>query len=329
MSVRSGRAHGVRYFSRLSEVPEDAWAALRARPPASINGSRAWVAGTLASVDRGREPRLLAVEEDDRLVALLPLVVDRRRDPPTAQLAGSTFNDLTDVLVLPGHESAATAVVAQLREMADHGWGVVLDLLDPAGALAAADRDTRLLTWAVSECAPTVDLRGPWRSHASKRRRQQWDRSLRRLRARHRVEFTRLAGRDVLTALPEFVRIRELRLRDERHPLDLTSIPLLEAVAADLATAGSCECVELRVDGEVVASDIYLLDPPVALMWLRAMHPAWRGYCCGHLLLRATAEVLAEDGFDVLDLGVGAEPYKFFFGAEKRLLMRASAGPSC
>jgi CelD/BcsL family acetyltransferase involved in cellulose biosynthesis len=138
------------------------------------------------------------------------------------------------------------------------------------------------------------------------------------------VESRWLEGADVVRALPEFLRVREARLRAKGRPLDGMPISLIDAVVPRLAAAGSCAFADLRIDGRMVARDLYLLDPPVALLWLRALDIGWRRVPCGHLLLRSTAQELAADGYDVLDLGTGDEPYKFVFGAQRRALLRAS-----
>lgn len=311
-----------------TEVPSEEWDALVARPPASVNCSRAWVSGALASVDRQRTPQLLTVHADGQLVALLPLALDRAGPRPTLRLVGSPYHDLADVLVRPGHEQAAVAVVTQLRALTGRGWSVDLDLLDPDGALIAADRERALLAWEPSQCAPLIDLGGDWRCAASPRRRRQWRSHRRRLERLHALEFRWIEGDEVVPALPEFVRVREGRLRLKRYPLDPLQVELLNAVVPPLAAAGRCAFAELRLDGAMVARDLYLLDGRVGLMWLRALDVAWMRYACGHLLLRWSAESLAAKGFEALDLGCGGEPYKFVFGAEPRMLLRASAHPA-
>jgi CelD/BcsL family acetyltransferase involved in cellulose biosynthesis len=325
LKVTVPRRLRVRVHRRIDDVPACAWDALAARPPATANGSRAWVAAAFATSDRDRTPCLLAVEGDDGgLLALLPLAVDPG-SRPVARLVGTPHNDLNDVLVRPGRGHAAKAIVDELRAMAERGYAVDLDGLDPDGALAAADVD-RVLDWSPGECAPVVDLHGPWATAASAQRRAQWNRALRRLRRGHRVELRWTTGVRLASRLPAFLRMREARLRDKGHPLDLPPVALIEQVVPELAGRGRCALAELAVDGRAVAQDLYLLDRPVALLWLRALDGAWRRFHCGHLLLRAAADSLAADRYDVLDLGWGAERYKFFFGAEPRRLLRASAG---
>jgi CelD/BcsL family acetyltransferase involved in cellulose biosynthesis len=86
--------------------------------------------------------------------------------------------------------------------------------------------------------------------------------------------------------------------------------------------------MEMLVDGGVAACDLYLLDGSVAMLWLRALSMSWLGYSCGHLLLQTSADQLAAEGYEALDLGRGAEPYKFRSGAHARVLLRASTAIS-
>ena len=309
---------------RLDAVPSVAWDTLTARPPASINGSRRWVAAAFALAHPAAVPLLLAATAKERLVALLPLALHEPDTAPTLRVAGSPHNDLSDVLHLPGHgRAAADAMLAALTDVRRRGWAVELDAIDPDGVLAAADEPRDRLRWSPGEPAPRVDLRSTWRSAASSRRRQQWNRRLRRLRERHHVEFRRGDKEEVLAGLADFVAMRAARLRATGRSDGLPPEPFLVDVVRRLAGTGSCAFMELLVDGRPAARDLYLLERPVATMWLRALDPSWRRYPCGHLLLRASAEAFAADGFDVLDLGTGDEPYKYVFGAERRVLLRA------
>jgi CelD/BcsL family acetyltransferase involved in cellulose biosynthesis len=318
----------VRASRRLDEIGESEWSALTARGPASVSGSRLWLTAAFASVSRGLAPYLLAAEAGGRIEALLPLALDTRGETPALRPVGSPHNDLTDLLVAPGSERGATAIVEELRALAARGWLVELDSLDPDGALVAAGRQTGALAWGEGKVSPLVDLRGNWRVAASTRRRQQWDRALRRLRARHRVDFAWLRGAEAVDALPEFLSVRAARLRAKGYPQDRPPVPLIEAAVPLLAHAGKCAFAELCIDGRMAARDLYVLDRGTGMMWLRALDEEWRRFPCGHLLLRATAEHLASEGYHALDLGRGDEPYKFFFGAVPRTLLCASPRPA-
>lgn len=321
------QAPQVRVVSRLSEIDERDWSALTARSPASLSGSREWLAAAFATVSRGLEPYLLAVESNGRLDALLPLALDPSGEGPALRPGGSPHNDLTDVLVAPGREAAAATIVAELVALSKRGWSVLLDSLDPDGVLTAATRESGAFSWSEGRASPLIDLGGSWRAAASQRRRQQWDRALRRLRASHRVEFELIEGGEATAALGEFLYVREARLRAKGHPTDRPPVPLVVAAVPRLARLGRCAFAEMRIDGRMVARDLYLLDRGTGFMWLRAFDDEWQRFPCGHLLLRATAERLAAMGYEALDLGRGDEPYKFFFGAANRTLLHASLRP--
>jgi CelD/BcsL family acetyltransferase involved in cellulose biosynthesis len=266
---------------------------------------------------------LFAAEAEGRLVGLLPLALHEHRLFPTLRFAGAPHNDLNDVLVLPGYErEAPAAIVDVLAGVEERGWSLCLDDVDPGGQLAAIGGQ-RVLEWAPGGRAPVIDLRGPWEAAASGPRRRQWNRRLRRLRERHAVEIRRLDGEAIIDALPRFAALRAARLHATGRAPDQPPPAFFQAIARELAPAGACALVEMLVDGDAVASDLYLLNPPVALMWLRALDPGFQRFPCGHLLLRATAELLAADGYESLDLGRGDEPYKYVFGAEPRTLLRA------
>lgn len=307
------------------------WDALTARPPASLSGSRRWSAAAFEAAHPEAEPMLVAVEGEGRLLGLLSLAVHAGKGGERIiRFAGSPHNDMTDLMVLPGSSpGVAVAALRALQRLHEEGYSLQLDALDPGGSLAAGGPPVEALEWGIDEPAPVVDLTGPWHSGASHRRRKQWERKLRRLDKAHAVEFRVIDGPRMIEELAMFGRLREARrLATAREP-DLPPTPFFEAVVGRLCRSGACAFFEMTIDGVPVARDLYLLDSPVAMMWLRALDPAWQQTPCGHLLLRKTAEILAEREYETLDLGRGAEVYKFFFSArERRLLTVHSPAPA-
>jgi CelD/BcsL family acetyltransferase involved in cellulose biosynthesis len=317
----------VRVCHCLDDVAPGHWDALGARPPASLIGSRPWVEAALATVDRGCVPFLVAVETPESLVGLMTLVLDQFPPRPVLRFAGSPFNDLTDLMTLAGHElPAGAAAIEALRMLVSNGCAMDIGDLDPEGALAHADRDRRMFDWDAASGAPTLALHDPNPS-ISARERRRLDRSLRALRAVHRVEFRRTDGEEMVTALGDFIRLRAARLRALGRNVADPPVTLLDAAVRRLAPLGRCAFMEMQLDGAVVARDLYLLDGTVAMLWLRALDLAWLRYSCGHLLLRATGDRLAAQGYDTLDFGRGDELYKFRFGGRERVLLRARLPP--
>jgi CelD/BcsL family acetyltransferase involved in cellulose biosynthesis len=315
----------VQAYEQIQDVPAASWKALTARSPASVTGSRAWLEAALATVDRDADPYLLTVCDGDRPVGLMTLVSESG-PRPRLRFAAAPFNDLTDLLVCPGYEAAASAAVLHaLRGRAREGWTVELMDLDPAGSLAAGDPQRRLLRWEPSWSAPTLRLDGNDLPRPSRRRRRNWDRALAQLTARHRVEIRFVTGSAMLTDLKEFTHVRDIRLRAKKRNLHDPPLALLEAAVRRLAPLERCGFMELHVADLVVARDLYLLDGSVAMLWLRALCMDWLRYSCGHLLLRASSEHLAIRGFHTIDFGRGAEEYKFAFGAQDRVLLTARA----
>jgi CelD/BcsL family acetyltransferase involved in cellulose biosynthesis len=316
----------LRTYRDLTQVGgREGWSELRARPPASLTASRGWLSAAALTVDRGSVPYLLAVEDDDRLLGLMTLTLDRDERGARVRFAASPNNDLCDVLSRPGCEQlVGDLILAELARIIARGWSIALESVDPSGLLFAAAGHSNLLSWSQDECAPTVDLQGPWRTAVSGRRGSQWARRMRRLRQAGAVELRQLEGDGVCRELSSFLTLREAR-RAAKGYQDLPPTAFLTHVVNELAPTGNCILMELLVDGAPVAADLYLIDRPVALMWLRGLDPRWRRFPCGHLLLQASAESLSECGFDTLDLGRGDEPYKALFGAERRVLLRATA----
>jgi CelD/BcsL family acetyltransferase involved in cellulose biosynthesis len=317
----------LRVCHSLAEIgPAERWNALRARAPASITASRPWLSAAAATTDRHARPHLLTVQDDERLLGLLALTVKQHDDGAHVQFAGCPNNDLSDLLAEPGHEAiVGDLIVAELARIVARGWSISLTSVDPDGLLYRTASRTGLLSWTSDDCAPIVDLRGPWREAASRARRAQWDRRMRALSKAGPVELRRLEGDPLRDQLATFLRLRAARRAVKGHQ-DLPPTAFLTHAVNELAPDGRCILMELRVNGDPVASDLYLIEQSVALMWLRGLDPSWQRFSCGHLLLRASAEAFERKGFDTLDLGRGDEPYKAYFGAQKRVLLHGSAG---
>ncbi len=310
----------TRVHEHPDEVSSAAWAALAARPPASVTGSREWIDAALRTVDRGRTPYLTGFYANGALIGLLTLVGEHTGGSGgTLRFAGSASNDLADVMALPGHEEmVARAAVTFLTGKTHEGWRLDLTDVDPDGLLARG-RDARL-RWKETCSAPVVELdhpsAGPPRSRSSRLAR-----ALGALRQEHDVKFRCVRGAYVDEELEAFIAMRELRLLALSRTLDDPPLDFLRAAVARLAPTDHCAFLELLVDDEVVARDLHLLDDGVAMLWLRALDMRWLRPPCGLLLLGESMRWLRSEGFRRLDFGRGGERYKFEWGGCQRRLL--------
>lgn len=307
------------------DIPAEAWAALVARPPASITGSRAWIDAALATVDRDRSPCLAAFYSGDYLAGLLTLVRDGEpgHGGGILRFAASPSNDLADVLALPGHEDVvAQAAVAFLTQRASEGWRIELSDLDPDGLLARIHSSG--LHWNTASVAPVVDLHHLPAGWPPQRHRR-LARALDKLRDSHHVTFRCTSGDGMLDELEKFIAMREIRLRALSRTLDDPPLDFLREAIRRLAHTSRCVFLDLLVDDRVVASDLHLLDRGVAMLWLRALDMRWLRPPCGLLLLGESMRWLRSEGFTTLDFGRGDERYKFEWGGEPRRLLSATA----
>lgn len=300
-----------------------AWAALSARGSARICGSRDWVQSAFERAHPDAQPRLIAVHDDDKLVGMMALAL-RGDDPGTLTAAGAPHNDLVDVLAAPGRaDDVAACVLTVLKRERLGGCHVELEALDPAGALAARAPHAPWLTWDQDVQAPLVELGPDWKRRFNPAWASQWERRERRLRQAHDVRIAKLSGGATVARLAEFVALRRARLTARGWPLDLPPEEVLVDVVQRLAPSGRCALIELRIGEQLVASDLYQLAPPVAMLWLRAFDGDWSSVSPGSLLVRAAGDLLNAEGYTALDLGRGDESYKFDLGARTRMLLSA------
>lgn len=314
----------TRIYSSIDQVADPAtWAALTARGTACVCGARGWVQTALEHAPSDVRPHLIAVTDGDELVGLMPLALKDDRSG-TLMAAGAPHNDLIDVMAAPGRgDEVAAVVLVALEHERQNGRRVELRAIDPEGALAGNRHGAQWLRWADDVQAPLIDLGPDWTRRFNPAWASQWQKNERRLHRTHGVRVEKLSPDSTVAAMERFVVRRRARLTSRGWPLDQPPEDFLLRAVEQLAPSGRCALFELHVGDHVVASDLYQLARPVAMLWLRAFDSKWASVSPGNLLVRAVGDLLYADGYTTLDLGRGDERYKFDLGARPRMLLSA------
>jgi CelD/BcsL family acetyltransferase involved in cellulose biosynthesis len=237
-----------------------------------------------------------------RLVAGLPLFVDRHLGLRTLEFVGGTKAALADLVIRPEEDDSTAAAVAEAGDRQEHDFANVFGL--PAGSRLArqpAWRDLRLIERLES---PVLDVSDGWDSvyerKFSQKERQNRRRRRRQLEQLGSVETSVARKPDELgPAFDEAARLYALRWHGRREGSGLmstTGAAFYRSALLRLAGQDVPRVLTLRVDGRPVAANVYLLLSGTLYGLVMAFDPAFARYAPGSEALYATLEAAAGEG---------------------------------
>jgi CelD/BcsL family acetyltransferase involved in cellulose biosynthesis len=309
---------------------EEAWTRLLlCAPEATIFASHQWTAAWWRWYGSGSDLLVLAVDHaTDGLVGVAPLLVRRRGPLRRLELIGAGLGDVGDVVLHPGHTSAAMAVLCAALRARRASW----DLgdwweLPPGSAPLSQVRDGSLHGLRAAAFPQTpgflIDLPTTWegyvRSLASKRRYYVASYPQRFLRERDGTTAVIGDAAQVPTAVATFHALHLARWSTRLDELDADHrsgafAPFLTDLCARCAERGWLQIVQLSAGGQAVASSINFLLRDRWHCYMKGFDPGWGRARPGTVLdaLRIQSAIAA--GAGRLDFGRGAEEYKSGFG---------------
>jgi CelD/BcsL family acetyltransferase involved in cellulose biosynthesis len=307
-----------------------------ADPRATPFVSPAWVLSCWRHYGADARPWLLAARDQGRLVGLAPLAIRRRRGIRTLHVLAEQLADYWDVLALPAARAQVLDTLArELRRRAGEWDELSLTRLPPgspsAGALARAGARVHSGTGLPS---PGVELPAAFEdylrmlpsSHRSNLRRH-----LRRLDERE-LELHTVSDRDQLGQAVD--RWHELRLRqwsDQQrrlHPLQVTDRfkAFIQDVLHELVPARRALLWEFRAGERLVGSYVNLVDERAFYWYLGGYEPDAASLGVGKIAVAEGIRSSIDAGRSYFDFMIGAEPYKYWYGAGDRFVDRLTLG---
>jgi len=296
-------------------------------PPFSRPG---WIAAWIDAFGRGRTV-VLAVRREDRLVAVVPLLVRRGR-------ISSPTNSHTPVFDLLALDRDGASELAE-GVMALGGRIVDVSFLDPdeeafaAWRAAVARRRHHAFAWVVAR-APYVPLDGEWSDYQAslnRKFRKELGRLTRRLEDCGRVEFMVDEGSDRWPELlEEGLRIEGSGWKDEAGTAILSQADtarFYREVATWAARRGWLRLKFLRLDGRAVAFDLVLEAEGVAHVLKGGFDPAMRQLGPGTVLTGRSLERAFELGLHSYELHGTDDAYKLRWTTATRTRARIQAFP--
>jgi CelD/BcsL family acetyltransferase involved in cellulose biosynthesis len=277
--------------------------------------SHAWLASWAREYCPPGRLRVVLVRSGGRLVAAAPLRVTRRAGLPVLATLGGELSDYGDLLVDPDDELVADALVAAL--LAESGWSA-LDLphLRPE---AAARSWARRWPGNVTRLPDSSSLELPGEPMTEVLARLP-GRSAKVVRKKLRnVDDLALRVDDVpAQAVPDGIG-RMLHLHQEQwrgrgmtpeHGTARFARHLTEAMRAMVAS-GQARITEYHLDGELLASQLYLIGPLFVGAYLAGISPRLRERAdVSALMVREDLRITSDLGVPRYSMMRGLEEYK-------------------
>ncbi|MER8826588.1 GNAT family N-acetyltransferase [Mesorhizobium sp. M0938] len=323
------RLEVVRSAERLAAIEAD-WMDLWHRTDALIFQSHAWVSAwwnTVADRDQ-RALRIGLVWNGDRLVAVVPLAIGRRKGLRFLEWAANSYTDYGDILVAPECSlSALQDVWAQICDAGGFDLAFLNRLLPGAAArrifTSDLSRGIRLRPNHREEVSYRVA--GQWKNGAawlaeqSKKTRQNYRRGVKTLEESGERKFRLLAPDEPLQPVLERLaalkrrwlveRKRESRLFDE-------GAPVLAALVDALARAGLLHIFVLECDGVMVAVSINFVQHQTMMAFVTTFDPDFSQASPGMILMMDYIQWSVDHGLGVIDFLCGAESFKHKFATQ-------------
>lgn len=255
----------------------------------------------------------------DRLVAALPLFVQRRLGLRVARFLGGHESALADLLL------ASDEDVSVAERLAERIGSTRTDLLDVFGLpgrsrLAAALGPSRLRLVARVE-APVLDVPSDWetfyRTRVRRSRRKEIRRRLRNLARLGKLEVRVLRAPDELEpVLDDAFRLHALRWRGRPDHSTFgtpTGSRFHRAALRALAAQDVARVVTLTLDGRTIAFLCYFVLCGRAYLYRQAFDPELAQFALGIINILEALKAATEEGLTRVEFLGGREPFKVEF----------------
>ena len=326
-TIRAERLEIVRDAARLAEIGV-AWDELWTRTDGLVFQSHAWISAWWHTVpDRGtRQLRIGLVWNGDRLDAVMPLCVHRRRGLRFLEWAANSYSDYEDILAEPGCPLAALQRLwTELTALG--GFDIaLLNRLQPDARireLATSRTAPRLMPNHRSEVSHRVTgawtTGQAWFESQSKKARQNYRRGQAAMAEAGLVQFRLLAVDEplgpVLARLSALKR-KWLEARGHISALFDEGDVALSALVQALARAGILRIFVLELDGLIVAISINFVQHDTLMAFVTTYDPAFERASPGTLLMSNYIMWAFDHRLHTVDFLCGAEAFKQRFGTD-------------
>jgi CelD/BcsL family acetyltransferase involved in cellulose biosynthesis len=295
------------------------WAA---DPSATPFQSPEWLIPWTRTLWGGGRLCVLALKEDDRLVALAPFFLwGYGQRPLTLSLLGAGISDYLDMIALP--EAAHAAAEAVLDWIDAFPEWELCDFQDlrPGSRLLLGDRTE----FTVCPVLTLADSMTTQLAAADPHLRRSIRQAEKRLQSAGRVEFIRGDAQDCDALLDRLFELHTGRWQQRGEAGMFSTSKLREfhrSAAARLAAAGMLRLFGLAVEGEVIAVQYNFAAKDRVYAYQAGFDPAWGKLSPGSVLLAHSIEDAIADGAREFEFLRQREDFKYAWGAVETHIYR-------
>ena len=318
----------VRTSERLAEIGP-AWTELWHRVDGSIFQSHDWISAWWETAS-SRAPRGLRVGlawQGDRLVAVMPLAIGRRKGLRWLEWAAISFSDYGDMLVAPECPiSAHRRLWAMISAAGGFDLAFLNRLKPDAAALGLPTSEmpgVRLRPNHRTEVSHRIsgawDSGTEWYDALSKKTRKSYRYGRNMLEKSGRLQFRLLApdepSEPVLDRIFDLKR-KWLAARDRRSDLFGQERRVLRGLVGALARQGGLRIFVLECDGLVIAASVNFIQHDTMMAWVTTYDPDFGAASPGTILIMDYARWSFDNGLHTVDFLCGAEAFKERFATQ-------------
>jgi CelD/BcsL family acetyltransferase involved in cellulose biosynthesis len=326
-TIRADRVEIVTDGARLAEIGP-AWDDLWTRTDSLIFQSHAWISGWWQTVpDRERRQlRIGLVWNGDRLDAVMPLSLHKRRGLRFLEWAANSYSDYEDIIAISDCPPATLQRLwAELTKLGGFDIALLNRLCPGARTRALQDNGTRPALTPNHRSEISHRVSGNWSTgrawfdSQSKKARQNYRRKQATLAEFGKPQF-RLVGPDeplrpVLERLSALKR-QWLDARGRTSTLFEEGEVALSALVEALARAGLLRLFVLEVDGLIVSISVNFEQRGSLMAFVTSYDPAFEHGSPGTLLMTDYIMWAFDRGLHTVDFLCGAEAFKQRFGTD-------------
>lgn len=321
--------------ARLEEIAKP-WMDLWRNVDGLIFQSHAWVSAWWRTIpdSRRRKLRIGLIWEGDRLLAVMPLAIGRRKGLRLLEWAAGSYVDYGDILAAP--ECSTTSLIRLWRMLSTMGGYDIafLNRLSPdatAHRLTAPAVRTGFRPNHRSEASYRVT--GDWTNGAawfnaqSKKTRQNYRRSVKGLQESGEVRFRLVGDGEPLQPILERVAVLKrkwLATHGRQSELFDEGAPILAALVRALADQGLLRIFVLECNGVVIAVSINFVQRRTMMAFVTTYDPDFSKGSPGMVLMMDYIAWSIDQGLPVVDFLCGAEAFKERFATQSLKLTSAS-----
>jgi CelD/BcsL family acetyltransferase involved in cellulose biosynthesis len=321
------------------EPLENEWEELRSSCGGSIFTSHAFTQAWIRYFADRASPRVITAREDGQLIGIAPLAVWERKAVGlrmrTLSLIGSAGCTAEFHMLGFLYENGRSDVSGGLLEQAGRiRWDALMirDMADNErnNALIASVARRWKAGPVLKEVCPSLKLAegDDVLAGAGSRTRRSIRSTLRELHADQRIEFREIRdAADAEQAMHTYVQLHKERWKDKGGSIfsDHRQERLLVDEARLAVTSGQGCVHEVVIDHVVAAQLLTLYDGEVGRAYRMSVNTSFLDYNPGHLVVFCAMMDIKKRGLRLLDMGKGAEEFKYRLGAEDRYLIGVHA----